>query len=108
MEKEKLPQTNSPKEKIQSKKNEKQKTISLKNNVYLKIAIIFVLVLLLLIPTGMVINLIHERESVQIMNELHTFSYGKSVPVLDFEGNSTELWEPKDLEYEKIVEGKTK
>lgn len=38
---------------------------SLKNNIYLKIAAIFVIGLLLLIPTAMIENLIFERESTQ-------------------------------------------
>ena len=31
-----------------------------------------------------------------------------SYPYEDIEGNKIELWEPNDVEYEKIVEGRTK
>ena len=35
------------------------------------------------------------------------FSYGKFVHIMDPEGNKIELWEPNDVEYEKITNGKT-
>jgi predicted enzyme related to lactoylglutathione lyase len=35
-------------------------------------------------------------------------SYGKFVHILDMEGNKVELWEPNDIEYEKMIkESKT-
>lgn len=40
-------------------------THSLKNNIYLKLGLILVLIMLLMIPTGMVKQLIRERENVQ-------------------------------------------
>lgn len=43
-----------------------------------------------------------------ILNEIETFEYGKFVHILDNEGNKIELWEPNDLEYEKLVIGRTK
>lgn len=48
------------------------------------------------------------KESVKIMDEIASFDYGKFVHILDMEGNKVELWEANDIEYEKIVEGRTK
>lgn len=48
------------------------------------------------------------QEGVQILDDIQTFPYGKFIHLLDPEGNAIELWEPKDVEYEKIIEGKTK
>lgn len=47
-------------------------------------------------------------EGVTICDEIESFEYGKFVHILDCEGNKIELWEPNDIEYEKIVEGRTK
>ena len=49
-----------------------------------------------------------KKEGVTILDEIEAFDYGKFVHVLDVEGNKIELWEPNTIEYEKIVEGKTK
>lgn len=49
-----------------------------------------------------------KRNSVTILNEIETFDYGKFVHILDNEGNKIELWEPNDIAYEKVVQGKTK
>lgn len=49
-----------------------------------------------------------KQNGVTILNEIETFEYGKFVHILDNEGNKIELWEPNDLEYEKLVIGRTK
>lgn len=49
-----------------------------------------------------------KQNGVTILNEIETFDYGKFVHILDNEGNKIELWEPNDLEYEKLVIGRTK
>jgi len=45
---------------------------------------------------------------VTILDSIETFEYGKFVHIMDNEGNKIELWEPNDVEYEKLVEGRTK
>jgi len=45
---------------------------------------------------------------VTILDSIETFEYGKFVHIMDNEGNKIELWEPNDIEYEKLVEGRTK
>ncbi len=47
-------------------------------------------------------------EGVEVIDEIEAFDYGKFVHILDAEGNRVELWEPNDVEYDKIVEGRTK
>lgn len=47
-------------------------------------------------------------EGVTITDTIETFEYGKFVHILDVEGNKIELWEPVDIEYDKIVGGRTK
>ncbi len=37
-----------------------------------------------------------------IVDSIQQYEYGKFVHVLDIEGNNLELWEPNDLEYEKL------
>jgi len=49
-----------------------------------------------------------KKEGVTVLDEIETFEYGKFVHILDIEGNKIELWEPYDMEYDKIVEGRTK
>lgn len=49
-----------------------------------------------------------KKENVTILDEIETFEYGEFVHILDVEGNKIELWEPNDVEYDKIVEGRTK
>lgn len=48
------------------------------------------------------------KEGVTVLDEIETYDYGKFVHILDSEGNKVELWEPNDVEYDKIVEGRTK
>ncbi|MBM2815838.1 MAG: hypothetical protein HW421_2600 [Ignavibacteria bacterium] len=47
-------------------------------------------------------------EGVTILDEIENFEYGKFIHILDLEGNKIELWEPNDIEYDKIVTGRTK
>ncbi len=49
-----------------------------------------------------------KKEGVVITDKIETFEYGKFVHILDAEGNKVELWEPDDVEYDKIVIGRTK
>jgi predicted enzyme related to lactoylglutathione lyase len=48
------------------------------------------------------------KEGVTIVDEITVYEYGKFVHILDLEGNKVELWEPVDVEYDKIVGGRTK
>ncbi len=43
-----------------------------------------------------------------ITDKIEVFEYGKFVHIIDPEGNKIELWEPNDIEYDKIVTGRTK
>jgi predicted enzyme related to lactoylglutathione lyase len=47
-------------------------------------------------------------DNVTILDDIESFEYGKFVHILDIEGNKIELWEPNDIEYNKIVGGVTK
>lgn len=51
-----------------------------------------------------------KKNNVTIVDTIETYSYGKFVHILDAEGNKLELWEPNDIEYEKLgkqIGGKT-
>jgi|ERR1043165_277949 predicted enzyme related to lactoylglutathione lyase len=43
-----------------------------------------------------------KRDSVTVVDTIEVASYGKFVHILDLEGNKLELWEPNDVEYEKL------
>lgn len=43
-----------------------------------------------------------KKEGVTILDKIEVADYGKFVHIMDIEGNKIELWEPKDLEYEKL------
>jgi predicted enzyme related to lactoylglutathione lyase len=43
-----------------------------------------------------------KKEGVTITDSIETASYGKFVHIMDIEGNKLELWEPNDVEYEKL------
>lgn len=43
-----------------------------------------------------------KKEGVTFTDSVMTFDYGKFVHILDLEGNKIELWEPNDVEYEKL------
>ncbi len=42
------------------------------------------------------------KNGVTILDSIETYNYGKFVHILDAEGNKVELWEPNDIEYEKL------
>jgi len=44
-----------------------------------------------------------KKEGVTVVDEIEVFEYGKFVHILDIEGNKIELWEPNDVEYEKML-----
>ena len=43
-----------------------------------------------------------KKEGVTIADTIESASYGKFVHIMDIEGNKIELWEPDDIEYEKL------
>lgn len=49
-----------------------------------------------------------KTDGVTVLDSIEVYEYGKFVHILDLEGNKIELWEPIDVEYDKIVEGRTK
>lgn len=42
------------------------------------------------------------KEGVTITDTVQTAEYGKFVHIMDIEGNKIELWEPNDVEFEKL------
>ena len=44
------------------------------------------------------------KDSVTIVDKIETAEYGKFVHIMDIEGNKIELWEPNDIEFEKLGE----
>ncbi|MEP7165868.1 MAG: VOC family protein [Ferruginibacter sp.] len=51
-------------------------------------------------------NLIGQLKNggVTIVDSIETVEYGKFVHIMDMEGNKIELWEPNDIEFEKLGE----
>lgn len=43
-----------------------------------------------------------KKNGVTVVDSIQTVEYGKFVHILDIEGNKLELWEPNDVEYEKL------
>lgn len=43
-----------------------------------------------------------KQNNVNILDTIQSVSYGKFVHILDIEGNKIELWQPNDIEYEKL------
>ena len=43
-----------------------------------------------------------KKEGVTVTDTIETAAYGKFVHIMDIEGNKIELWEPNDIEYEKL------
>jgi predicted enzyme related to lactoylglutathione lyase len=43
-----------------------------------------------------------KNEGVTIIDTIETVEYGKFVHITDVEGNKIELWEPNDIEYDKL------
>ena len=43
-----------------------------------------------------------KKNGVTVVDSIESFDYGKFVHVLDIENNKIELWEPNDIEFEKL------
>ena len=43
-----------------------------------------------------------KKDSVTILDKVETVEYGRFLHILDIEGNKVELWEPNDIEFEKL------
>jgi predicted enzyme related to lactoylglutathione lyase len=43
-----------------------------------------------------------KKAGVTVTDSIQSVEYGKFVHILDLEGNKLELWEPNDVEYEKL------
>ena len=43
-----------------------------------------------------------KKEGVTVTDTIETYDYGKFAHIMDMEGNKIELWEPNDIEYEKL------
>ena len=43
-----------------------------------------------------------KAENVVIADTIETYDYGKFVHIMDEEGNKIELWQPNDIEFEKL------
>jgi predicted enzyme related to lactoylglutathione lyase len=43
-----------------------------------------------------------KKEEVIVTDTIAKYDYGKFVHIMDIEGNKIELWEPNDIEYEKL------
>lgn len=43
-----------------------------------------------------------KKNQVNVVDTIETYDYGKFVHIMDIEGNKIELWEPNDVEYEKM------
>lgn len=49
---------------------------------------------------GLLVQL--RKDSVTIVDKMETAEYGKFIHIMDLEGNKLELWEPNDIEFEKL------
>lgn len=43
-----------------------------------------------------------KTNGVAITDKIETYEYGKFVHIMDIEGNKIELWEPNDIEFERL------
>ncbi len=43
-----------------------------------------------------------KKNGVTVVDTIETVEYGKFVHILDLEGSKVELWEPNDIEYERL------
>ena len=43
-----------------------------------------------------------KQEDVNVLDTIESFEYGKFVHIMDIEGNKIELWQPNDVEFEKL------
>lgn len=48
-----------------------------------------------------------KTNGVTILDTIATYDYGKFVHIMDLDGNKIELWEPVDVSFENLYEGKT-
>jgi predicted enzyme related to lactoylglutathione lyase len=48
------------------------------------------------------------KEGVTIVDNIEVYEYGKFVHIMDIEGNKIELWEPDDVEYDKMIKVRSK
>ena len=48
------------------------------------------------------LNRFLKKDGVTIVDTIQSVEYGKFVHILDVEGNKLELWEPNDIEFEKL------
>ena len=42
------------------------------------------------------------KDSVTVVDTIQAVEYGKFIHIMDIEGNKIELWEPNDMEFEKL------
>lgn len=49
-----------------------------------------------------------KSEGVNVLDEIEVFDYGSFVHIMDPEGNKIELWEAKDVAFEKMLNAVTK
>ncbi len=45
-----------------------------------------------------------KKEGVTVTDKIETAEYGKFIHIMDLENNKIELWEPNDIEFEKLGE----
>ncbi len=43
-----------------------------------------------------------KQEGVNVLDTIESYEYGKFVHIMDIEGNKIELWQPNDVEFEKL------
>lgn len=43
-----------------------------------------------------------KKEGVTVTDTIESYDYGRFVHIMDIEGNKIELWEPNDIEFEKL------
>ncbi|MBK9733275.1 MAG: VOC family protein [Chitinophagaceae bacterium] len=43
-----------------------------------------------------------KKEGVTVLDTIEAVDYGKFAHIMDIEGNKIQLWEPNDIEYEKL------
>ena len=43
-----------------------------------------------------------KQDGVTVTDTIESYEYGKFVHIMDIEGNKIELWEPNDIEFEKL------
>jgi len=43
-----------------------------------------------------------KKENVTVVDKIEAYEYGKFFHIMDIEGKKIELWEPNDVEYEKL------